>query len=75
MAVPIIWRTNKQRYSLHSEVCPVCSKAVFPPRKVCPYCNQESDALYATNLVENGQRQGVVFALPMNFELDAVGDD
>ncbi len=38
MAVPVLWRTQKQRYSLQAEVCTHCSSAVFPPRAVCPYC-------------------------------------
>lgn len=38
MAVPVMWRTQKQRYSLQAEVCTECSSAVFPPRAVCPYC-------------------------------------
>lgn len=40
MAVPVLWRTKKQRYSLRGEVCPECARAVFPPRAVCPYCHQ-----------------------------------
>lgn len=59
MAVPVLWRTQKQRYSLQAEVCPHCSSAVFPSRSVCPYCRQpmaaevheenasQSDALFA----------------------------
>ena len=38
MAVPNLWRTKKQRYSLQSETCSACSQAVFPPREICPYC-------------------------------------
>lgn len=44
MAVPVMWRTQKQRYSLQAEVCPHCTNAVFPPRKVCPYCRQPMQA-------------------------------
>ncbi len=45
MAVPNLWRTKKQRYSLQSEICPTCSQAVFPPREICPYC---SHAMHGT---------------------------
>ncbi len=38
MAVPNLWRTKRQRYSLQSETCSACSQAVFPPREICPYC-------------------------------------
>ena len=44
MAVPVMWRTQKQRYSLQAEVCPHCTNAVFPPRTVCPYCKQPMQA-------------------------------
>jgi predicted amidophosphoribosyltransferase len=44
MAVPVMWRTQKQRYSLQADVCPHCTNAVFPPRKVCPYCKQPMQA-------------------------------
>jgi hypothetical protein len=40
MAVPNLWRTKKQRYSLVGEVCNHCSGAVFPPREICPHCHK-----------------------------------
>ena len=40
MAVPDLWRTQKQRYALQGATCPHCTSAVFPPRAVCPYCRQ-----------------------------------
>ena len=41
MAVPELWRTTRQRYSLRAEICPHCEEAVFPPRAVCPHCRRE----------------------------------
>jgi hypothetical protein len=26
MAIPILWRTKKERYSLQSQVCPYCGR-------------------------------------------------
>ncbi|GIV68942.1 zinc ribbon domain-containing protein [Caldilinea sp.] len=40
MAIPNMWRTKKQRYSLQGEVCIHCERAVFPPRQICPHCHQ-----------------------------------
>jgi uncharacterized OB-fold protein len=40
MAVPNLWRTKKQRYSLQGDVCVHCERAVFPPREVCPHCHK-----------------------------------
>jgi len=40
MAVPVLWRTQKQRYALQAATCPHCTSAVFPPRAACPYCKQ-----------------------------------
>ena len=36
MAIPNMWRTKKQRYSLHGDVCDHCTQAVFLPSQVCP---------------------------------------
>ncbi|MBK8048664.1 MAG: hypothetical protein IPK16_16995 [Anaerolineales bacterium] len=56
MAIPNHWRTKKQRYSLHGDVCMHCQQAVFPPRGVCPHCHrpmhgaaQESQPVLAVN--------------------------
>lgn len=38
MAATRSWRLRKQRYSLHSEICPVCATIHFPPREVCSAC-------------------------------------
>jgi predicted amidophosphoribosyltransferase len=40
MAIPNLWRTKKQRYSLQGDVCVHCARAVFPPREVCPHCHK-----------------------------------
>ncbi len=38
MSIPSYWRTRKQRLSLQGERCPHCSRALFPPRDICPHC-------------------------------------
>ncbi|HHY54036.1 MAG TPA: hypothetical protein GYA08_01240 [Chloroflexi bacterium] len=40
MAIPNMWRTKKQRYSLQGDVCQHCERAVFPPREICPHCHK-----------------------------------
>jgi uncharacterized OB-fold protein len=40
MAIPNLWRTKKQRYSLQADVCIHCDKIMFPPREVCPHCHK-----------------------------------
>lgn len=45
MAVPNLWRTKRQRYSLQAEICPNCTQAIFPPREICPYCHQATQAV------------------------------
>lgn len=40
MAIPNMWRTKKQRYSLQGDVCQHCERAVFPPREICPHCHR-----------------------------------
>ncbi len=40
MEVARYWRTTKQRYELVGETCPNCNMKIFPPRDVCPNCQQ-----------------------------------
>jgi len=42
MEVPRYWRFEQQRYRLVGEICPNpdCNQPIFPPRDVCPHCNQ-----------------------------------
>lgn len=42
MEVPRHWRLKKQRYALMGETCPHCKSQIFPPRAVCPYCQDET---------------------------------
>lgn len=55
MAVPNLWRTKRQRYSLQAEICPTCTQAIFPPREICPHCHQPTQA------VSGGQSGGMGF--------------
>ena len=73
MAIPVLWRTTKERYSLQGEICPECERLVFPPRRLCPYCGREAQAHKAESRYEFS------FVLPQNMshnvELSAAGDD
>jgi uncharacterized OB-fold protein len=71
MAIPILWRTKKERYSLQGEVCPECSRLVFPPRRLCPYCGQAAHA----GKTNETPRYEFSFLLPNGVELQAAGDD
>lgn len=83
MAVPVLWRTQKQRYSLQAEVCPHCSSAVFPPRTVCPYCRQTMTELAVPALARSAeiasvQTRGFLFTMPAaatNAVVAVAGDD
>jgi len=46
MEIPRHWRLKKQRYALMGEVCPHCEAKIFPPRDVCPECNQEAKTTF-----------------------------
>lgn len=73
MAIPVLWRTTKERYSLQGEVCPECERVVFPPRRLCPYCGREAHVHTEKTSYEFS------FMLPQNrsqnVELSAAGDD
>lgn len=73
MAIPVMWRNKKARYSLQGDVCPECTRLVFPPRRVCPYCGR--DAADQTLQTET-PRYEFAFLLPhATVELQAAGDD
>lgn len=73
MAIPILWRNQKARYSLQGEICPECERLVFPPRRLCPYCGREAEA--HSHYIEQAPRREFVFLLPQTAEWAAVGDD
>ncbi len=73
MAIPVLWRTQKARYSLQGDVCPECTRLVFPPRRVCPYCGREAKAPVAAE--ENKASYEFVFVLPQGADLQVAGDD
>jgi len=40
------WRLSKQRLRLIGEICLNCEVVIFPPRDICPNCNQEARTPY-----------------------------
>lgn len=61
MRIPRHWRLNPQRYALQGVTCPHCSKNIFPPREVCPYCeNRASDAKFEFTAAERKQPEAVL---------------
>ena len=73
MAVPNLWRTQKQRYSLQGEVCPACAQTVFPPREVCPHCGR------SMHEIPGGKAQAEIYSfaliLPTPAGVGIAGDD
>ena len=65
------WRLRKQRYSLVGEVCPHCEAKIFPPRDICPECQQEAKTLY--NFSGRGEVYSytTVYNAPEGFEEQA----
>ena len=49
MAIPNLWRTKKQRYSLQADICVHCNEIMFPPREVCPHCHKAAQQKAAAN--------------------------
>lgn len=77
MAIPNLWRTKKQRYSLQGAQCPACQHTFFPPRQVCPHCSHDTAAPEASHHDEarsTVQPYMLLFHLPQAAEL-TVGDD
>jgi hypothetical protein len=42
MEAPRHWRLRKQRLALIGEDCPHCSEKIFPPRDICPSCDENT---------------------------------
>ena len=40
------WRLRGQRYRLEGEICQHCGAKIFPPRDICPECNQPAKEPY-----------------------------
>ncbi|GIV78681.1 zinc ribbon domain-containing protein [Litorilinea aerophila] len=74
MAVPILWRTKKQRYALQGEICPACERAVFPPRRICPYCGRDEEAA-GQHEVAHGQAFTYAFSAVPSLAVRPGGDD
>lgn len=72
MAVPNLWRTKHERYSLQGIICPECSQAVFPPRLICPHCHQPMETTTA-----KPTKSEMIFTLPQTAtpELKVAADD
>jgi uncharacterized OB-fold protein len=44
------WRLNGQRYAMKGVRCEKCEKNIFPPREVCPYCQQAAQEAVTLSL-------------------------
>ncbi len=76
MAVPNLWRTKHERYSLQGLVCPECSQVVFPPRLVCPHCQQLMNGSSKSSAPKTGKRDFLfTMPLPVAPELRVAADD
>jgi len=74
MAIPNIWRTKKQRYSLEGTVCPTCNTTMFPPRKQCRACSAV-DAAATAPVDGESYSYFMVFDLSQSTEAAIAGDD
>ncbi|HUI38453.1 MAG TPA: Zn-ribbon domain-containing OB-fold protein [Thermoplasmata archaeon] len=45
MSIARFWRETPRRYNLGGSRCPNCSSVYFPPRSVCPTCEQHRKSL------------------------------
>ncbi len=75
MAIPNMWRTKKQRYSLHGDVCDHCTQAVFPPRQVCPHCHKPMHGARAERVAVPAFDFGALVNAAPVMQQAMVGDD
>ncbi|MDQ2998949.1 MAG: Zn-ribbon domain-containing OB-fold protein [Chloroflexota bacterium] len=68
MEVARFWRTTGQRYQLVGEVCPHCHNKIFPPRDVCPTCEQEAKTPFVFSGKGEVYSYSTIHAAPQGFE-------
>lgn len=68
MEVARYWRTTGQRYQLVGEVCPHCNNKIFPPRDVCPACEQEAKTPFMFSGRGEVYSFSTIHAAPAGFE-------
>jgi hypothetical protein len=40
MSIAQNWRLKNQRYALKGAKCETCQNVMFPPREICPHCQE-----------------------------------
>lgn len=75
MAIPNLWRTQKQRYSLQGDVCVHCERAIFPPRQICPHCRRPLQEAAAPSVLFEFSALAVPAGLPAVLPAGTAGDD
>jgi uncharacterized OB-fold protein len=65
------WRLRRQRYALTGEVCPHCSKKIFPPRDICPSCGEDARELFQFSGQGEVYSYTTVFDPPVGHEENA----
>ena len=68
MHVPQHWRLTQQRYNLVGEICESCGEKLFPPRDVCPACQQPASEPFAFSGRGKVYSHSVVRQAPRGFE-------
>ncbi|MBN2001838.1 MAG: Zn-ribbon domain-containing OB-fold protein [Anaerolineae bacterium] len=62
------WRLRGQRYRLEGEICDHCGVKIFPPRDICPECNQPAKRPYTLSGRGEVYSFSTVFSAPEGFE-------
>jgi len=68
MRIPSYWRMNQQRYRLVGEVCESCGAKLFPPRDVCPVCQQPTSKPFTFSGRGEVYSYSVVYQAPQGYE-------
>lgn len=70
--LPLIWRGNKERYSLFGSQCETCRREYFPQRRICPNCRRKGK-IVEKKMPEEGKITSytLVHSAPAGFELES----
>jgi len=68
MDAPGYWRSQRQRHSLVGEICERCGARLFPPRDVCPECQEPAYEPYTFKGRGEVYSYSTVYQAPEGYE-------
>ena len=68
MEAPGYWRSQRQRHSLVGEICEGCGTRLFPPRDICPECQEPAYEPYTFKGHGEVYSYSTIYQAPESYE-------